>query len=110
IGTGWMFAIESGSVEVRLPQPVAVADMAAEGYTGAQGSSFQGGYEADIAAPGVARWQLTGPLSPGEGFTIVLSFPSGTVVAPTRTQRLWWLLKDNRAGLIALAGLLVLLV
>ena len=42
--------------------------------------------------------------------TVVMSFPKGLVVAPTRTQRWLWLLKDNRGVLIALAGLIVLLV
>ena len=37
IGTGWAFPIESGSVEVRLPQAVPVAGMQAIAYTGAQG-------------------------------------------------------------------------
>ncbi len=108
IGTGWDFPIESGSAEVRLPQPVPTSEMTAEGYTGAQGSRDQG-FTTEIAAPGVARWRLSAPLAPREGFTVVLSFPKGLVVQPTRSQKLWWLLKDNRAGLIALAGLVLLL-
>lgn len=108
IGTGWDFPIERGSAEVRLPRPVPVDDMAAEAYTGAQG--MQGAdYRAELVAPGLARWQLTAPLQPREGFTIVLSFPKGVVAEPTPMQQLWWKLKDNRAALIALAGLLVLL-
>ena len=39
IGTGWAFPIEHGSVEVRLPRPVPVADLQAGGFTGAQGAS-----------------------------------------------------------------------
>ena len=108
IGTGWDFGIEGGSVELRLPQPVPVADMRAEGYTGAQDARGQD-YVAEVVSPGIARWRLTAPLQAGEGFTIVLSFPKGVFAEPTPAQKLWWLLKDNRAGLIALAGLLVLL-
>ncbi|MGV8932077.1 MAG: DUF2207 domain-containing protein [Luteimonas sp.] len=108
IGTGWDFAIERGTVEVRLPQPVPVAQMAAEAYTGQAGSKGQA-YDAKLIAPGIARWTLTQPLSPGEGMTIVLSFPKGIVAIPSRAQRLMWLLKDNSAVLIALAGLALLL-
>lgn len=108
IGTGWDFAIERGSVEVRLPQPVPADQLRAEGYTGAQGTQGAA-YLAEIPSPGVARWRLTQPLAPQEGFTIVLSFPKGLVPAPTRMQRMLWLLKDNRGVLVALAGLVGLL-
>ena len=109
IGTGWDFAIERGSVEVRLPRPVPVADMKAEGYTGGYGSTTQG-FDAGLPAPGVARWTLARPLPPGEGMTVVLSFPKGVVTAPSRAQKTWWLLRDNSAVLIALCGFVVLLV
>ncbi|HEY5970488.1 MAG TPA: DUF2207 domain-containing protein [Pseudoxanthomonas sp.] len=108
IGTGWDFPIERGSVEVRLPSPVPVERMRVEGYTGSQGQQGQA-YDAKITGPGVARWLLTQPLAPNEGFTIVLSFPKGVITAPTTTQRWLWLLKDNRGVLIALAGLIGLL-
>ena len=108
IGTGWAFPIERGGAEVRLPQPVPPQRMTAEGYTGAQGAQGRA-FVAEAVEPGVARWRLTAPLRPGEGFTLVLSFPKGLVAEPTRVQKLWWLFKDNRAGLIALAGLVLLL-
>src|SRR5690606_18155085 len=109
IGTGWDFDIERGSVEVRLPRPVPVADLVAEAYTGGYGSRARD-FDADMPAPGIARWTLTRPLAPGEGMTVALSFPKGVVAEPTRTQKAWWLLKDNSAVLIALCGLAVLLV
>ncbi len=107
IGHGWDFAVETGSVEVRLPTPVPEGDLVAEGYSGeygAQGNDF----EARIVAPGVARWTLTRPLPPREGLTTVLSFPKGVVAAPTRADTLWWLLRDNLSLLAAFAGLLAL--
>ncbi|WP_256645424.1 DUF2207 domain-containing protein [Thermomonas paludicola] len=107
IGTGWAFPIETGSVDVRLPQAVPVERMQAEGYTGAQGDSSQH-YSATLPAPGQARWELTQPLASQQGLTIVLGFPKGVVTAPTSTQRLQWLLKDNRGVLIALASLLLM--
>jgi hypothetical protein len=109
IGTGWDFAIERGSVEVRLPDAVPTERMHAEGYTGPQGARGSS-YRATVTAPGVARWELTAPLAAHEGFTIVLSFPKGIIAAPTQSDRLKWVLADNRGVLAALAGLTLLLV
>ncbi|GAA5011514.1 DUF2207 domain-containing protein [Pseudoluteimonas lycopersici] len=104
IGTGWDFPIESASVDVRLPQAVPVDAMRAEGYTGPQGANGQD-YAASLPEAGHAHWQLTRPLAPQEGMTIVLSFPKGIVTAPSKAQRLWSLLKDNRGVLVALGAL-----
>ena len=87
IGTGWAFPIDSGSVDVYLPAPVEVDRLHAEGYTGYQGAKDQD-YRAAVIEPGHARWQLTRPLQPSEGFTIVLSFPKGLIPAPSLAQRL----------------------
>lgn len=108
IGTGWVFPIERGSVEVRLPEDVPVERMSAEGYTGPQGAQDQA-YRAELTAPGVARYTLTEPLAPREGFTIVLTFPKGVVDEPTATERAGWLLADNVGVLVALVGLAGLL-
>ena len=109
IGTGWNFAIERATVEVRLPEAVPVERLTAEGYTGPQGARGSD-YSAMPAAPGAARWELTAPLSPREGFTIVLSFAKGVVAQPTQADRAAWVLADNRGVLAALAGFAVLLV
>ena len=109
IGTGWIFPILTGQVEARLPAPVPVEQLSAEAYTGPQGAKGQN-YMARLPQPGVAQWQLTQPLSANEGFTVVLTFPKGLIAAPTTSQRVGWLLRDNRGVLIALIGWFVLLV
>lgn len=108
IGTGWTFPIERGSVRVRLPEAVPVADMRVEGYTGPQGAQGSA-YTAELPGPGVAHYALAAPLPAGHGFTIVHTFPKGVVAEPSRTERLRWLLTDNRGVLLALAGLAGLL-
>lgn len=108
IGTAWDFPIEQASVRVQLPQPVPIADLRAEGYTGPQGDNAQD-YAATLPAPGQARWTLTRPLAPREGMTIVLSFPKGILTPPDARQKLLWLLKDNRGLLVALGTLLLVL-
>jgi uncharacterized membrane protein YgcG len=108
IGTGWVFPIESSTVEVRLPSPVPVQNLHAEGYTGVQGAKGQA-YQADIPEPGLARYTLTQPLGPYEGFTIVLSFPKGLIHQPTQSERAQWLLSDNRGVLVALVGFMAMI-
>ncbi len=109
IGIGWDFAIESGTVDVRLPEAVAVDQLKTEGYTGPDGSKGQH-YQASLPGPGLAHWQLTRPLSPHEGLTIVLSFPKGLVPEPSRTKRFIDLLTDNLGLLVALVGLFLMVV
>jgi len=108
IGTGWAFPIEQGGVEVRLPEPVPIDLMRAEAYTGAQGEKGDA-YNVELPAPGIARWQLTQPLQPQQGLTVVLGFPKGMITPPTGMQKARWFLKDNRGVLVALAVLLVLI-
>jgi len=108
IGTGWIFPIERGSVEVHLPSPVPVNQLHAEAYTGPQGAKGTA-YAAEIPQPGVARYTLTAPLGSYEGFTIVLTFPKGLIPEPVQADKIKWLLRDNRGILIALAGFLFLL-
>ncbi|GAB1408220.1 hypothetical protein MASR1M8_21390 [Thermomonas brevis] len=105
IGTGWMFPIESGRVRLRLPQPVPTADLRLDGYSGRQGAQGRN-FSAVADAPGEAEWTLVEPLQPREGLTVVLGFPKGIVTAPSRTQRLRWLLTDNRGLLVALLALM----
>lgn len=107
IGTGWMFPILSGTVEARLPVPVPVERMSAEGYTGPQGAKGQA-YAAELPDAGTARWRLTQPLTPGEGLTVVLTYPKGSIAAPTTTQRIRWFLRDNGGVLVAAIGWLLL--
>jgi uncharacterized membrane protein YgcG len=108
IGTGWIFPIESASVDVHLPIPVPTENLHAEGYTGSQGSKGVD-YVADLPAPGSAHYRTTRPLAPNEGFTVVLTFPKGIIHEPTQRERAGWLLEDNRGVLAALAGLMLIL-
>ena len=108
IGTGWVFPVEKGTVEVRLPVAVPISQLHAEGYTGPQGAKGSA-YVAELPEPGVARYRLTQPLQPNEGFTVVLTFPKGLIAAPTSGNRAEWFLRDNRGVLVALVGFVTLL-
>jgi uncharacterized membrane protein YgcG len=108
IGTGWVFPIERGTVEVRLPSPVPADQIRLKAYTGPQGATGSG-YAAQVTAPGVAKFTLTQPLGSYEGLAVAVGFPKGLVVPPTQSQRVKWFLKDNKGVLVALIGLAILL-
>ncbi len=108
IGTGWIFPIESATVDVRLPEPVPVERLSAEGYTGPQGAKGSA-YTAEIVAPGAARYRLTQPLNPYEGLTIVLTFPKGIIAEPTSGEQTSWFFSDNRGVFIAALGFVLLM-
>jgi uncharacterized membrane protein YgcG len=101
----WDFPIAQASVVVRLPQAVADDALDLEAYTGPVGTQGRN-YAARAEAPGVARFETTRPLSPGEGMTIVVGFPKGIVAAPGAGDRFGWFLRDNIGPGIALFGLL----
>ena len=108
IGTGWIFPIDSATVDVRLPEPVPVERLSAEGYTGPQGAKGSA-YTAEIVALGAARYRLTQPLNPYEGLTIVLTFPKGIIAEPTSGEQTGWFFRDNRGVFIAALGFVLLM-
>jgi len=108
-GNGWDFTIEHAGAAVSLPEGVPADQVAVEGYTGAQGEKGQD-YTAFVDERGISRFATTRPLWPGEGLTVVVSFPKGFVKEPQVVDRLIWLLRDNFILLAALFGLIVLLV
>jgi len=107
-GNGWIFPIERASVVVRLPVEATSDAIAFEAYTGRQGAQGDA-YTAGVSGPGTVRYETTRGLAPREGLTIVLTFPKGIVREPTRAERVWWILRDNRGVLVALAGFILFL-
>jgi hypothetical protein len=102
-GTGWTFPFERISAEVRLPQRVAAGELKIEAYTGPQGA--RGRDYAAEARDGGAAFRATRALAPGEGLTIVVSFPKGIVAPPSSGSRTGDLLDDNAALVAGVAGL-----
>jgi len=106
-GNGWDFPIDEASATVSLPGAIMPASMTIEGYTGPQGTKGQD-LVATIEGPSRVAIRTTRALAPGEGLTLVVTFPKGVVAEPTREQRAQWFLRDNTAVLIAGIGLAVL--
>jgi len=101
-GNGWAFAIDQASARVELPSAVPPGQVRIVGYTGATGSTARNAESG--AAEGAVWVETTAALGPGEGLTLVASWPKGFVREPTRGDRLGFLLADNAALLLSLVG------
>jgi len=96
-GNGWKFPILQASACVDLPPGAEPHSMEAyTGRKGAKGSDYRVAGSPDCDASLVT----TAPLSPGEGFTIAVTWPKGFVKQPSRDSELLALASSNR-GLIA---------
>jgi len=105
-GNAWAFPIDRASCTVTLPDGVPTAKVGHEAYTGPKGAQGKD-YESGVDAQGRCVFRTTRPLAPGEGLTIVATWPKGFVTEPTVAQNLAWMLRDNVLVLAGLVGLVV---
>ncbi len=108
-GNGWIFPIDEASATVTLPAGVPQDKIELTGYTGRQNSREQALRNAIEPGPR-ASFEAARRLSAGEGLTIVVGWPKGFVTEPTASERLGYMLNDNRSLLVGVVGVLVLLV
>lgn len=100
-GNGWRFPILEASANVVLPNSVRPTQTAY--YTGYQGSTETNArYQ---QTPDGAYFETTERLGIGNGLTIVVGLPKGTVSAPSSEQTSWWWLRDNINSILGLGGL-----
>ncbi len=107
-GNRWAFPIDKASATVTLEFDAPRNLTMVEGYTGRHGSKAQE-YSRFMDEAGAVHFSADKPLPAAHGLTIVVGWPKGFVVEPTRMQRIGWLLSDNRDLLIAVIGLILLL-
>ena len=102
-GNGWSFPILAASACVNLPP--GASPRSVEAYTGPKGSK---GADFKITGkPGCdASVETTRPLRPGEGLTIVVTWPKGFVKAPAPTEKFFSVISSNRGALVGTLGLL----
>ena len=102
-GNGWSFPILSASACVDLPPGASPRSI--EAYTGPQGSKAQ---DFEITGkPGCdVSIKTTRPLNPGEGLTIVVTWPKGFVKAPPPGEELHAAVTANRGIVVGTIGLL----
>ena len=108
-GNDWDFPIDKASATVRLPKTIPQDSVSVEGYTGISGSKDQN-YTASIRSDGSAYIEATQTLPERHGLTIVVTWPKGYIAEPTTSEKIDYLLSDNRYLVVALIGLIILLV
>ena len=108
-GNGWDFIIEKASAVVHLPNGIMRSDIKTFGFTGRQGE--QGNlFRSEIISGSKVEFYTTEYLRPREGLTIVVQFPKGIIQEPTQSEKIEYFFSDNRALLIGIAGIILLIV
>ncbi len=105
-GNGWAFAIDSAEARITLPEAVPFRQSAF--YTGPQGAR---GQDATIVEqqPGHIVFRTTRALPPGGGLTVAAAWAKDIVAPPSASQQTGWWLQDNLPGVVAGAGLALVL-
>jgi len=106
-GNRWQFPIDVATATVVLPEQVRQADLGLDGYTGFRGER---GKLLTHTRNAENNPQFRAEhLAPGQGLTIVVSWPKGLILPPSTQQKLNWFIADNRAVAVGLAGLALVL-
>jgi uncharacterized membrane protein YgcG len=106
-GTGWVFPIDMAEARITLPEKVSFQKT---GFvTGPQDATA--GRDASVIRqqPGYIVFRTIRPLPPRNGLTVLAIWQKGVVEPPTGAQLAQYWLSDNRALVVALAGLALLL-
>jgi Predicted membrane protein (DUF2207) len=102
-GNGWLFRIREATAVVTLPDGVRATDTGF--FTGAQGSTARDARRfGGMTSPGFVT---TRPLGAGEGLTIVIAMPKGSIQPPSADQARDYFLRDNINLIIGGIGLVL---
>jgi uncharacterized membrane protein YgcG len=107
-GNGWGFAIEKASATVELPENIRGRVLDTKAWTGVKGSE-NSAFRMDVSAWPLPRFETTRELAPGEGLTIVVSWPKGLIPEPSWKDKTARTLRNNAGSGMALIGVLLLL-
>ena len=105
-GNNWDFPIDAVRATVLLPSGARITGH--KSFTGERGSTSSTATEHTSAANEIT-FQNSRPVLPGEGLTIVVTWPKGVVVEPDVSTRVAQQLEANISSLIALLGVLCVL-
>jgi len=106
-GNGWVFPMDAVTATVALPPAVRDAVREVDAYTGFQGERGKL-FTTSRDAEGNPVFRAE-KLLPGQGLTIVVTWPRGLIVEPSFSQKVAKLIAEDRPLAVGLAGLAVLL-
>ncbi|HUG62281.1 MAG TPA: DUF2207 domain-containing protein [Methylomirabilota bacterium] len=107
-GNDWAFPIDR--VEARVVLPDGASAPIATAYTGAFGVRGEDWAVDRRNGGSTLVYRTTRRLQPGEGLSIVVGMPPGTIDEPTPMDRLHHLYLDHQSTMVIAAGLAVVLV
>lgn len=110
VGTGCRFMIEKATARVVLPNGVPASAIRVAGFRGEHYECDLLGFDTSVDAQGVAYFSTTKPLSPKNGFTIVVGWPVGFVERPSFWRCCAHFVYDNPFFLLMLFSLITLFV
>lgn len=91
-GDQWPYPIDHASATVHVPTDVKPEDMRVTSFYGPPGSTANAISQVNGI---VAQFATSSPLQPGEGLTIVVGLPAGSVVPPPLWKELLHFLQDT---------------
>ncbi|MDO1581223.1 DUF2207 domain-containing protein [Rhizobium oryzicola] len=104
-GNGWKFAIQEASTTISLPDGVQASNTTF--FTGPMGSTAKNARA--NGTPANPRFVTTRPLAPGEGLTIAVAMPKGSIAPPSDADRRAWFLRDYLGLIVSGIGLVVVI-
>ena len=107
-GNGWKFPIDVVSATVLLPPGARRQVIDQEAYTGESGEKGRA-YKAVRDEDGNPTFRAKN-LQPGEGLTLVVTWPKGIIAEPTAGQKRAWFIQDNRSALVGVSGLVLVFI
>lgn len=105
-GNGWPFYIENASAKISLPTHVNISRF--KSFTGYHGSNnFDSNFKVD---KNIATVWTNNTLSPNQGLTIAMQWPSGTIYKPTDLDKFYWFFEDNIILILAILFIILLII
>jgi uncharacterized membrane protein YgcG len=106
-GNAWKFPMDAATATVLLPPNVRNLVTGVGGYTGYQGEKGQA-YTARRDEDSNPTFRAEN-LAPGQGLSIVVTWPKGLIAEPTAAQKRAWFIADNKSLIFGVAGWIVVL-
>ena len=108
-GNDWAFPILQASAKIQLPPGVTVHQIETDGYTGAMGDKGKN-FVVSMLDDNTVFFDVTDNLPLHHGLSVVVNWPKGYVIEPTQEQKISWFFQDNRAVVIGISGLTLLII
>lgn len=106
-GNEWAFAIDRAAARIILPEGTSALET--DGYTGAYGETGKAFAAREEDGGRSVLFTTTQALGPGEGLSVVVTLPVGSIARPGTDEQLGYFFLDYRAQILGGFGILLVL-